>query len=109
MRLFLSLAIAIGIATPALFDVVPIASMQRGQTATVEGFVDKFFDSDEIRLRDESGTVRVYLGPQMIDLKSGERIRVSGVLDNDLFLNEFYAREITRENGENITIRHEYE
>ncbi|GGX72214.1 hypothetical protein GCM10007385_46310 [Tateyamaria omphalii] len=109
MHFFLSVAIAIGIATPALSEVVPISSVQRGQTATVEGVVDRFFDSDEIRLRDESGAVRVYLGPQMIDLKSGERIRVSGILDNDLLLNEFYAREITRENGESISIRHQYE
>lgn len=93
----------------ALAETVPIADIQRGQSVKVEGVVDRFFDTDEIRLRDDTGTVRVYLGPQALPLRSGERIVVEGVMDDDFVMNELYARQITRENGEKISISRTYE
>ena len=104
MRFILSMVAIVGLSTPSVADVIAISEVQRGQTVTVQGTVDHFFDSDEIRLRDESGTLRVYLGPDILPIESGERLRISGIMDNDLFLNELYAREVTRADGTVIEI-----
>ena len=109
MRIFFPIIAIVGLTGPALAEITPIADLQRGHSITVEGVVDRFFDTDEIRLRDASGTVRVYLGPDMLPIESGERIRISGVMDNDIAFNELYAREVTREGGEIITIDRRYE
>ncbi len=107
-RTFGAIALCL-MAGSALADTTPIADIQRGQSVTVAGVVDRFFDTDEIRLRDETGTVRVYLGPRALPIKSGERIVVEGVMDDDLVMNELYARRITRENGEKISISRTYD
>ncbi|GFE63986.1 hypothetical protein [Litoreibacter roseus] len=106
--ILLSIALLVP-AMPAFADVIPISELQRGQPATVAGVVERFHDEDEIRLRDETGTVRVYLGPQPVALDLGQRIEVSGFMDNDLIRNELYAREIVAENGETITVERRYE
>ncbi|MEM1048893.1 MAG: hypothetical protein AAGL24_22265 [Pseudomonadota bacterium] len=93
----------------ALAETTPIADIQRGQSVTVSGVVDRFFDTDEIRLRDETGTVRVYLGSQPLPIVSGERLVVEGIMDDDLVMNELYARQITRQNGEKIGISRTYD
>ena len=104
VRSVLALVALVGLVAPAFADVIAISGLERGRTATIEGTVDRFFDSDDIRLRDESGTVRVYLGPDILPIESGERLSISGIMDDDLVLNEFYAREITQENGDVLVI-----
>ena len=86
-----------------------IADIERGQSVTVEEVVDRFYGTDEILLRDASGTVRVYLGPKPAALRSGERIVLEEVMDDDLFQNELCAREITRDSGEKISVSGIYE
>ncbi|MCE8005645.1 hypothetical protein [Aestuariivita sp.] len=103
-------AVAVSLVTSAaLADITPIADVKRGQSVVVEGVVDRFFDTDEIRLRDDSGTLRVYLGSQTLPLRSGERIVIEGIMDDSLVMNELYAREITRENGEKISVSNTYD
>lgn len=106
---FAALAMSFVASTASAADFTAIADIERGQSVTVEGVVDRFYDTDEILLRDASGTVRVYLGPKPAALRSGERIVVEGVMDNDLFQNELYAREITRESGEKMSVSGGYE
>ncbi|MEM8702044.1 MAG: hypothetical protein AAGF82_09485 [Pseudomonadota bacterium] len=107
-RTFGAIALSL-MAGSALAGTTPIADIQRGQSVTVAGVVDRFFDTDEIRLRDETGTVRVYLGPQPLPIVSGERLVVEGIMDDDLVMNELYARQITRQNGEKIGISRTYD
>ncbi|MEM7645083.1 MAG: hypothetical protein AAF366_21605 [Pseudomonadota bacterium] len=95
--------------TPAMADIIPIEDVQRGQPVTVAGVVDRFHDEDEIRLRDDTGTLRVYLGPQPLALDLGDRIQVSGFMDDDLALDELYAREIVTADGAVIAIDRRYE
>lgn len=83
---------------------IAIADVQRGQSVTVAGVVDRFFDTDEIRLRDDSGAIRVYLGEAAVPVQTGERLVIEGVMDDGLLFNELYARSITRESGEVIAV-----
>lgn len=109
MRFAMSSLVLLMATTPALADVTSIGDIQRGQPVTVAGVIERFHDEDEIRLRDETGSVRVYLGPQPLALDLGERIQVSGFMDDDLFFNELYAREIVTDDGEVITVERRYE
>ena len=109
LKYVLGAAALVATAAVAAAETVPIAQIKRGQSVTVQGEVDRFFDTDEIRLRDDSGTVRVYLGPRAVPIDSGERITVEGVMNDDLVNNELYARKITRANGDVIEITGEYD
>lgn len=96
-------------ASVAVADVTAIKDVKRNQPVTVAGTVDRFHDEDEISLRDETGTLRIYLGPQPAALELGQRIEVSGFMDDDLVGNELYAREITFEDGTVLTVVREYD
>ena len=109
MRTAIVLIAGLALATPTLAEVIPIDDIARGQSVTVAGVVEHFFDIDEIRLRDQSGAVRVYLGSGDLPIETGARITVSGIMDDDLFSNELYAREITLENGEILTVSESYD
>ncbi len=110
MRLSLTAVVtSVLFASAAFANVTPIADLQRGQTATVTGTVDRFLDEDELRLTDDSGSVRIFLGPDLLPIETGEQITVEGIMDDDLLLNEFYARQITRANGDVLTIDRRWE
>ncbi|MDX8352583.1 hypothetical protein [Cognatiyoonia sp. IB215182] len=96
-------------ATTALANVTSIADLQRGQTATVAGTIDRFFDEDELRLTDDTGSVRVYLGPDLLPIQTGEQVTIEGIMDDDVFRDELYARRITRENGDVLVIDRRWE
>lgn len=109
MRIAIPSLIVLMAAAPALADVTAIEDVRRNQPVTVAGVVDRFHDEDEIRLRDETGTLRVYLGPQPVALDLGQSIRVSGFMDGDLIGSELYAREIVLEDGTVVTVEGRYE
>lgn len=76
---------------------------------TVAGTVDRITDEDEFRLRDSTGTVRVYVGPNWVPASVGEEVSISGFVDTDLGPLEIYARSLTRADGEVIEFRHRYD
>ena len=89
-------------------EIVPIAQLRRGQSATISGRVARLADTDEFRLEDESGSVRVYIGwRNQMPVAVGDRVTVSGVLDDDPWpiRNEFYADTISRSDGQVIALR----
>lgn len=84
--------------TPA--DVVTaINDIRRGSMVTVQGTVERILDTDEFRLTDGTGSIRVDVGyPNFVPVSEGERVTVRGFVDRDL-IKEIYAREIVHANG----------
>ncbi len=101
---------AIPIATFAASDITAIEDVQRGQTVTVQGTVDRIMDTDEFRVRDETGSLRVYVGPNWVPAEVGEQVTITGIMDDDLLPRpELYAREIVVGDEPPITLEHRYE
>ena len=86
-----------------------ISDVQRGTMVMVAGTVDRMLDEDEFRLRDETGTLRVYVGPNWVPVDVGEAVTVFGYMDDALIRPELYAREITRADGTVVTLSQRYE
>lgn len=79
--------------------VTPINDVQRGSMVTIEGTVDRILDTDEFRIRDATGSIRVDIGyPNFVPVAVGETVRVVGFVDRDL-MKEIYAREIIHADG----------
>jgi uncharacterized protein YdeI (BOF family) len=104
-KLHLTLALACAVTTlpawasPASSPVTPINEVKRGSMVTVEGTVKRILDTDEFRLADDSGSIRVDVGyPNFVPVAEGEKVRVVGFVDRDL-LREIYAREIVHSDG----------
>ena len=89
--------------------VTPIDNLKRGSVVTVEGTVERITDEDEFRLADKSGSVRVYVGPNWVPAEVGEKITVTGLVDDDPGLMEIYARSLTRADGTIISFDHRYD
>jgi uncharacterized protein YdeI (BOF family) len=66
---------------------------------TVQGIVEKILDTDEFRLTDKTGSVRVYVGSNWVPADVGEAVTVRGFVDDDIGPLELYARSLTRANG----------
>ncbi|MFQ6552151.1 hypothetical protein AAD018_007385 [Aestuariibius insulae] len=111
LRLVSTLALcSLPIATFAASDITSIEDVKRGQTVTVQGTVDRVMDTDEFRIRDSTGSLRVYVGPNWVPADVGEQVTVTGIMDDDLLPRpELYAREITVGDEPPITIEHRYE
>lgn len=95
-----------GVTPPAKPDseaITPIGDLRRGTMATVKGTVEKITDEDEFRLADESGSVRVYVGPNRVPADVGEVVTVNGFVDDDIGPLEIYARSLTRADGSVVT------
>ena len=110
MRRFSSLVLAALLAgSPALAtqDVTPIAEIRRDMAVTLKGTVDRITDEDEFVLRDHSGAVRVYVGPNPVPATPGEVITVIGHVDDDRPI-EVYATEIVRADGARVALSHHY-
>ena len=108
MRRFSSLVLAALLAgSPALAtqDVTPIAEIRRDMAVTLKGTVDRI--TDEFVLRDHSGAVRVYVGPNPVPATPGEVITVIGHVDDDRPI-EVYATEIVRADGARVALPHRY-
>ena len=86
----------------------PISDIRRGTMVVVSGTVDRILDSDEFRLRDASGAIRVYVGPNWVPVDVGERVTVRGFVDNDL-IKEIHAREVVRADGSFVRFNLRYD
>ncbi|MEM9795406.1 MAG: NirD/YgiW/YdeI family stress tolerance protein [Pseudomonadota bacterium] len=105
---------ALALAAPAVASpertITPIAEAERGTMVTLHGTVDRLLDEDEFRLRDETGAMRVYVGPNWVPADPGETITVHGFVDDEPFLpRELYARQITRADGTVVELSRGYE
>lgn len=98
---------AVDAARPAT-TTVSIASVRRGQSVTLQGEVARIRDTDEFVLRDDTGTIRIYIGwRNRMPVVVGDRITVIGVADDDVFpwmRPEIYADRIVLADGRSITL-----
>jgi len=85
-------------------DITRIADLQRNQSVTVVGVVDHIPDEDEIMLRDESGKILVYLGPNATLPALNETVRVTGMVDDD-GPREINATSLIRADGTTLAMR----
>lgn len=109
-RLAAALVLAFPFAASASPDITPIAEAQRGTMVTVQGTVERITDEDEFRLTDASGSILIYVGPNLVPADVNEAVTVSGFVDDDLIgPKEIYARELTRADGSVVTFRQSYE
>jgi uncharacterized protein YdeI (BOF family) len=90
-------------------NVTPIGDLQRGSMVTVSGTVERILDTDEFRLADETGSVRVYIGPNWVPAQVGERVYVSGFVDDGIGPKEIYARSLTHSDGTVVQFEHRYD
>lgn len=92
-------AAAVAAASAPADNVIAINDIRRGSMVTVQGTVERILDTDEFRLTDGSGSIRVDVGyPNFVPVSEGERVTVRGFVDRDL-IKEIYAREIVHANG----------
>ena len=87
--------------------VVAIGDLLRGQPATVTGEVLRLTDEDTFVLRDATGSVAVYLGPDRVRVTPGEVLTIEGAMDDDPGPPELYARRLLRADGTVQTLRQE--
>jgi len=91
-------------------NITPIADAKRGSMVTVHGTVDRITDEDEFRLADESGEIRIYVGPNWVPVNVGETVTVEGFVDDGwLSPRELYARSLTQADGNVISFDREYD
>lgn len=86
---------------------VPISKAPRGQPVTLSGKVMRITDADTFRLKDETGVVSVYIGPNRLPVQVGETVTVLGALEEG-FPPEVVARAIRREDGSEVALRHDW-
>jgi uncharacterized protein YdeI (BOF family) len=85
----LALSLAIALPGLALADTTAVQDLRRGMPTTVDGMVERITD-DEFLLADETGSIRVYIGPNPMSVRAGERVQVARAVDDDGPL-ELYA------------------
>ena len=88
--------------------ITPIGEVQRGSSVTVQGAVERLLDEDEFRLTDASGSIPVYVGPNIVPAQVGEEVTVRGFVDDDFVL-EIYAREMVLADGSVVRFDRGYE
>ncbi len=104
------LSVALFCLVPGLaLAAVPIDSLRNGMTATVAGTVERITDEDEFRLTDASGSIIVYIGPQIVPFDVGEAVTIEGIVDREGMRLEIYAREAVRADGSVLQFSHSYE
>jgi uncharacterized protein YdeI (BOF family) len=82
----------------ALADTTSVRDLRRGMPAMIDGAVERITDDDEFLLADETGSILVYIGPNPMPVRAGDRVRVAGTVDDDGPL-ELYATEVTLPDG----------
>lgn len=78
--------------------VTEIGSLQRNTRVVIEGVVARASEEDEFVLQDATGSVQVYTGTSFFVAEPGEKVRVSGFVDESLVL-EVYAQEVFHSDG----------
>jgi len=91
----------------AAADDTTVAKLVRGQDVTLSGLVERITDEDEFLLRDATGVVPVYVGPNRVPALVGETVTVHGTVDDDGPL-EIYATAITLADGTRIELPYDY-
>lgn len=79
-----------------------IADLTPYTPVTVSGIVDRVTDEDTFILRDHTGRIPVYLGPNRVPVVAGTAVTVSGFLDDD-WPREIYADGLTTGDGQSFT------
>jgi uncharacterized protein YdeI (BOF family) len=100
--------VVVSVSSAKAASLTPIGSLERGTMVMMEGSVDRILDTDEFRLADDSGAVRIYVGPNWAPVDVGERVTVQGFVDDGIGPLEVYARSMTREDGTELTFSHQY-
>lgn len=85
-----------------------IAELTPYTPVTVSGIVERITDEDTFILRDPTGTIPVYLGPNRVPVAAGTAVTVSGMLDDD-WPREIYADGLTTDDGQSFSFEHRYE
>ena len=85
-----------------------ITELQPNTQVTISGTVDRITDEDTFVLRDASGEIEIYLGPNLVPVAVGSTVTVSGLVD-DGPLPEIYARSLVTAEGETITFEYNYD
>jgi len=79
--------------------VTRVGETYRGAYVTITGVVARFLDEDEFLLKDDTGSIRVYIGyGYPMEVRIGDKVMVEGFVDFDL-IKEIYAWTITTEDG----------
>lgn len=89
--------------------ITPIGEAKRGTLVTLSGEVERILDTDEFRLADETGSIRVYVGPNWVPAEVGELVTVHGFVDRGLGPLELYARTLTNQEGQVFSFEHRYD
>ncbi len=89
--------------------ITPIDEVKRGSMVTVAGTVDRLLDTDEFRLDDGTGKLRIYVGPNWVPATVGQFVTVMGFVDRGFGPKELYARTLTDEEGQMFRFEHRYE
>lgn len=76
---------------------------------TVTGKIERILDKDEFRLADDTGTIRVYVGPNWVPAQLGDSITVQGFVDDGIGPLELYARVMTLPDGSKVEFSHRYD
>jgi uncharacterized protein YdeI (BOF family) len=105
--MLLGAALALALPGAALAKVTAVEDLRRGVDVRVEGTVERITDEDEFLLVDATGRVLVYIGPNAMPVREGERVLVSGRVDDDGPL-EIYAGEITLDDGRTVEFSYRY-
>lgn len=106
----LTLALPLPFAAQAAVEATPIGEAQRGTMVTVKGTVEQITDEDEFRLVDASGSILIYVGPNLVPAEVGEAVTVNGFVDDDVIgAKEIYARTLTRADGTVVRFDMSYE
>ncbi|EBA11667.1 hypothetical protein [Roseobacter sp. CCS2] len=84
-----------------------IAALQPDTQVTVSGTVDRIADEDTFILRDDTGKIAVYLGPNLVPVSVDSSVTVNGIVD-DGPTPEIYASSLETSTGEVITFDHSY-
>lgn len=98
-----ALALSLAIALPVLVraETTAVQDLRRGTSTTVAGVVERISD-DEFLRADETGSILVYIRPNPMPVRAGDRVRVAGAgagaVDDDGPL-EFYATEVILPDG----------
>ena len=70
-----------------------IAEIRSDKRVTISGVVDRITSEDTFILKDHTGRIPVYLGPNRVPVKEGLAVMVHGLVDDDV-PREIYAKRM---------------
>ncbi|MCV3271106.1 hypothetical protein [Roseobacter sinensis] len=84
-----------------------IESITAETRVTVSGVVERITDEDTFILKDHTGRIPVYIGPNAMPVTSGVAVTVHGVVDD--MPREIYADRIGTADGQSFELDRRYE